>query len=302
MTKLPLIGVLALLPLASCVQRDGGTVAFGQDPGAPKFTGPGQEGTDVTPGGNILDRNPQGFPAEEDIVFTDPDNPDAGLPELSGILTNPKLNRGPWERDIRVARKNSIREGKPLLIWFTDLRRSPRCKQLEEELFSQPKFQSWAKENLIRMQVNEGEAFDDKNLSLDQAQTLRINFANYVKKLKSHYKVLGYPSLVMIDPQGRVVGHYRGYNKGQAELTWGRLRQGVVASNAATRDWYKQLESRGYREWKDQRGRKLIAKLVRYDKGTLHLVEPDGTRSSVPENTLSKEDREWIEEQKAMRR
>lgn len=301
--KARILLLLALLPLTSCVRQDGGTLAFGQDPGAPKFTGPGQEGADVTPGGNnIMDRNPVGFTAEEDIVFTDPDNPDAGLPQLSGILTDPKLRRGPWERNIRAARKMSIREGKPMLIWFTDLRTSPRCKQLNDELFNQPKFQSWANDHLIRMRVNESEEFDEDDMSLDQVQTLRVEFSKYVRRLKKHYKVLGYPSLVMVDPQGRVIGHHRGYRKGQDDFVWGRLRQWVVASDAATRAWREQLESRGYREWKDQRGRTIIAKLLRYDKGTLHLVEPDGSRSQVDEKTLSKADRKWIAEQKAQRR
>lgn len=292
---------LTLLSLVSCVRQDGVTQAFGQDPGTPTFTGP-QQGTDVVPGGNLMDRNPEGFTAEEDIVFTDPDNPDAHLPKLSEVLTDPKLRRGPWERDIRVARKESIREGKPLLIWFTDLRRSPRCKQLQEELFNKPVFQAWANDNLIRMRVNESEDLDEDHLSLDQVQTMRVEFAKYVKRLKKNYKVLGYPSLVMLDSQGRVIGHYRGYKKGQADLTWGRLRQGVVAANASNLTWRKQLTSRGYREWKDLQGRKVLAKLTRYINGTLQLVEPDGTRSEVHERTLCAADRLWIEEQKSKQR
>lgn len=293
----------ALMSLVSCVSQPGDTVAFGQNPGAPRFSGPGQEGVDVAPGGNsIMDRNPEGFTAEEDIQFTNPDDPEASLAELSGILTDPGRQRGPWERSLKLARKNSIRAGKPLLIWFTNLRSSPRCKQLDDELFSQPKFQAWADDHLIRMRVNEGEDFDQDHLSLDQVQTMRVDFAKYVKQLKSHYKVLGYPSLVVVDPQGRVVGHHRGYRKGQQDLVWGRLRQWVVASDAATKDWMRKLEARGYREWEDKRGRKLIAKILRYDKGALHLVEPDGSRSQLDERTLSEADRKWIEEQKAKHR
>ncbi len=291
----------AALLLASCVNQGSRTVAFGQDPGAPKFTGQGQPGQNVG-GRNIMDHNPEGFTPEEDIIFTDPDNPDAHIPELSGVLTDQSKRRGPWERDIRVARKKSIREGKPTLIWFTDLRRSPRCRQLEKELFAQAKFQTWASENLIRARVDESMEFDDENLSLDQEQTLRVEFAKYVRKLKNHYKVLGYPSLVMIDPQGRVVGHYRGYKSGEEDLTWGRLRQGVAASAAANKVWRQSLESRGYREWRDLQGRKLLAKLTRYIDGTLHLVEPDGTRSKVHERMLSAADRRWIEAEKAKRR
>ena len=292
-----------LLVLASCVNQELETAAFGRTPDGPNFTGPAEEGTDVTPGGNRdIMRRPAGFTPEEDIVFTDPDNPDAGLPELAGVLTDPDLQRGPWERNIRVARKTSIREGKPLLIWFTDSRRSPRCRQLNDELLTDPEFQEWARDELVRMRVDEGEELDEEGLDLDEKQSLRVEFTKYVRKLKKHYKVLGYPSLVVVDPQGRVVGHYRGYKKGQADLMWGRLRQAVVASDAATRTWLKQLESRGYREWEDRSGRTLIAKLLRYDDGKLHIVEPDGARSVIREDQLSAKDLRWIREQKAKNR
>jgi len=295
--RLLLCAVLPALGLVSCVNRSSSMAAFGQAPDGPAFTG-------ENPGGPAQDPNarPPGFTPEEDIFFTDPDNPDAALPELSGILTDPNLQRGPWERNIRVARKNSTRDGKPMLIWFTDSKRSPRCQQLAQELFDQPEFQKWAADNLIRVRVDESEEFDDDNLSLGQVQTLRVEFANYVKNLKSHYKVLGLPSLVLVDPQGRVVGHYRGYKPGQADLTWGRIKQGVVASNHGYEAWRKQLGSRGYREWRDLQGRKLMAKLLSYDQGKLYLVEPDGTQSVVEEKQLSMADRRWIEEQKAMRR
>lgn len=293
----PVLG-LALGGLVSCVSSSS-TAAFGQMPEDPTFTGQREE--DSAAPLDDAGARPDGFTPEEEIVFTDPDNPDATLPELSGLLTDPKRQRGPWERNIRVARKNSIREGKPLLIWFTNSQRSPRCRQLSEELFNQPEFQKWAGENLIRMRVDEAEDFDDPELSLGQVQTLRVEFAAYVKRLKNHYKVLGLPSLVLVDPQGRVVGHYRGYKPGQADLTWGRIKQGVVASNHGHKAWREQLQSRGYREWKDLQGRKLVARLLRYDAGTLHLVEPDGSRSVVDEKTLSMADRRWIEEQKAMR-
>ncbi|MDX1680434.1 MAG: thioredoxin family protein [Akkermansiaceae bacterium] len=298
---LPLL--LIVLPLASCANRGGETLAFGQTPNAPTFTGQQNEGTNVTPGGNAdMMMDPAGFTPPEDIVFTDPDDPDANIPELMGILTDPKLKRGPWERSIQIARKTSIREGKPLLIWFTDSNRSPRCRQLNQELFADREFQEWASENLIRMRVNESEELDDEGLSLGEKQSRRVAFAKYVKRLKKHYKVLGYPSLVMVDPQGRVVGHYRGYTSGQADLTWGKLRQGVVAANAATRAWKEQLERRGYRTWTDRKDRSLFAKLLKYDDGKLHIVEPDGSRSIIQEKQLSAEDREWIREQKAKHR
>ena len=59
------------------------------------------------------------------------------------------------------------------------------------------------------------------------------------------------------------------------------------------------MARRGYREWTDERGRKLFAKLSRYREGELILVEPDGKRILARESKLSAEDRTWILRQKA---
>ena len=107
---------------------------------------------------------PLNLTPEEDIVFTDPDNPDANLPELSTLLTAPK-RRGPWEESETIAKQRAAREGKPLLIWFTDSARSPMCKALSQELFSTPEFESWASEKLIRLRV-------DANVQVNDPESL----------------------------------------------------------------------------------------------------------------------------------
>ena len=64
-----------------------------------------------------------GATPEEDIVWTDPDDPDSEIPELDSLLAKPA--RGPWEQSEAVARRRAVREGKCMLIWFTDSQRSP---------------------------------------------------------------------------------------------------------------------------------------------------------------------------------
>ena len=266
-----------------------------------KSSGTPEAGTPVTPGGNAS-ATPQAaaFTAEEDIVFTDPDNPDSTLPELSTLLAAPK-KRGPWEDSETIARKRSAREGKPLLIWFTDSARSPMCKALSQELFSTPDFEKWAEENLVRLRVDTSPKLDDPDLSLDEKETRRADIRNYVTRLKKQYKILGQPSLVMLNPSGEVVGRYRGYKRGDAEFTWGLIKQGVAASEHAYKGWRSAMEKKGYREWQDRKGRKVFARLTGYKDGILTLIEPDGTRSRTSENKLCDQDRAWIDEQKRLR-
>lgn len=266
-----------------------------------------ESGVPVVPGGNAPIPAPAGplnLTPEEDIVFTDPDNPEANLPELSTILTAPK-SRGPWEESETIAKQRSAREGKPLLIWFTDSQTSPMCKALSQELFSTPDFERWASEKLIRLRVDsnvDGSKFvNDPDISLGEKDSRRVDARTYVAKLKKRYKVLGQPSLLLLNPSGEVIGRYRGYKRGDADYTWGLIKQGEAVSANAYKEWRAGLEKKGYREWRDRRDRKVFAKLTGYSNGTLILIEPDGTRCRTHESKLSDGDRAWLSEQKRLR-
>jgi len=98
-----------------------------------------------------------------------------------------------------------------------------------------------------------------------------------------------------------VIGRYRGYKRGEAGFFWGQLKHGVEVSAKAYQVWRAGLETKGYREWRDRKDRKVFAKLTGYANGTLTLVEPDGTCSRTQEKLLSDKDRAWINEQKKIR-
>jgi thioredoxin-related protein len=238
---------------------------------------------------------------EDDIVFTDPDNPEASLPELSTLLSATPRRRGPWEQSETIAKRLAVREGKPILIWFTDSARSPMCKALNEELLSKPDFQEWASEKIIRLKVDANIVPDDPDMPLDEKETRLVEMKRYVARMKKQYKILGAPVLVMLNPAGEKIGQYRGYKRGDADFTWGLIKQAEAATAHAMKGWRASMEQKGYREWSDLRDRKVFAKLVNYSKGSLTLVEPDGTRSRTSEDRLSEKDRAWISEQKRLR-
>ncbi len=257
-------------------------------------------GTAVVAGGNTPEKSPAlNITPEDDIVFTDPDNPEAELPELSSILTSAK--RGPWEESETIAKQRSVREGKPLLIWFTDSATSPMCKALSQELFSTNDFGNWATDKLVRLRIDAYVKVTDPDLDVGSAEDRRIGLKNYGAELRKRYKILGYPSLILVSPSGEVVGRYRGYKRGDAAYLWGQIKHGEAVSAESTKGWRAGLEKKGYREWQDRRERKIFAKLTSYSKGTLTFIEPDGTRSRTQEASLSDKDRQWISEQKKLR-
>ena len=238
---------------------------------------------------------------EEDIIFTDPDDPDASLPELSNLLASAPRSRGPWEQSENIARRIAVREGKPLLIWFTDSARSPMCKALAQELFNDPEFQQWAADKLIRLRVDSNIVVDDPDLSLADKETRLVDLKHYVARLRKQYKILGNPVLIMCNPSGEVIGRYRGYKRGQADYYWGLIKHAEAASAVANEAWRESLVQKGYREWRDRNDRTVFARLVSYSDGNLTLIEPDGTRSKTHERRLSDKDRAWIAGQKKLR-
>jgi thioredoxin-related protein len=302
----PLICVLApCLVLASCgTFGDGKKKANPRDqPGLSPSAIPAElrkkvpEGSAITPGGNV--KMTAAITPDSDIVFTDPDNPDAPLPELSTLLTSEK--KGPWEQSETLARRRASREGKPLLIWFTDSgpSGSAMSKALADELFAKPEFEQWATDKLVRLRVDANARI--KRDDLDEQTDMESRIKDYVTTMKERYKVVGQPTLVVLNPSGELVGKYVGYKRGQADFTWGQLKQAEIVASTAYQSWRKGLEKKGYREWQDTKGRKVFAKLVNYHDGELILIEPDGTRSKTKEGRLSDADRGWINQEKARR-
>ncbi len=257
-------------------------------------------GTPITPGGNAAPVLSNLTP-EEDIVYTDPDNPEASLIELADILAAPPPEAGSWESDPAAARRRSMREGKPLLIWFTHSKNSPMCKALSQELFSTREFEDWASERFVRLRVDANFSQRDPNLSFEEQAHRDTIRKHAVDDLKKRYKVLGHPFLVVLKPNGEVAGKYRGYKRGDAEFRWGQLKHAAIAASHAYGNWRAEMEEKGYREWSDREGRRIFAKLISYKDGVLILVEPDGTRARTKENVLSTADRAWIAEQKRLR-
>lgn len=292
-----LLATAALLALSACADKESPKL---KDVLPPAGVGPAIRGRDggvaITPGGNAVQA---AITPREDIVFTDPDNPDAGIPELENLMAAPK--KGPWEESETMARQIAAREGKPILVWFTDSARSPMCKALSSELFGTREFGKWSEKHLVRLRVDSNATVDDPELSLDDKITRQSNLKTYVKTLKKRYKILGSPSVLMLNPSGEVIARYRGYKRGEADYYWGLIKQGEASAANAYKSWRKDLESKGYREWEGHRGSKVFAKLANYSEGTLILIEPGGERYKTTEGKLSSKDKKWIADQKALR-
>ncbi len=230
----------------------------------------------------------------DEIVYTDPDaeDPEDIVPELRELLES-RSEDGPWGRSISRVFREARKTDKPVLIWFNDSGNPMASGAISDDLFGRQDFEEWAQDTFVRLQVDEqvGSKLDD-----DGARK-----AAFVKDLKKRYKVMGYPTLLVVTPSGEVIGRYRGYRRGQWEYKWGQLRQGAHLAGKSHAAWKQKMERKGYRTWSDPLGRKFFAKLIAYRDGELVLIEPDGTRARTQERRLSVEDQEWIAAEKRKR-
>lgn len=274
---------------------------FGKGSIPPMLRGTEPAGTPITPGGNQgsgLPRNVQVLP-EEEMVFTDPDNPDAPIANFETLPAQEDIHDG-WYESEKTARQLAVREGKPILIWFTDSSaNSPMCKAVNQELFSTGPYKTWAKDKIISLRVDSNVQIDGQSLS--DTLNRKAMIEEYVKELRQRFRILGHPSFIMLNPSGEVIGRYRGYKRGRADFFWGQLKHATNVSEKQYTNWRSEMEKKGYREWSDRRGRTLFAKLAHYADGKVTFIEPNGARSKTQESNLSNEDQEWIQQQKRLR-
>jgi thioredoxin-related protein len=107
-----------------------------------------------------------------------------------------------WLTDLPKAQAAAKAEKKLVLLDFTGSDWCGWCIKLNKEVFSQPEFAEYAKKNLVCVEVDFP---SKKKLSAEQKQ------AN--DALAKKYKIEGYPTIVVLDGDGKKVGEL-GYMKG----------------------------------------------------------------------------------------
>jgi protein disulfide-isomerase len=108
-----------------------------------------------------------------------------------------------WLTDFSAAQTKAKTENKLLLLDFTGSDWCGWCIKFKQDIFSQPEFDRFASQNLILMEVD-----FPKKKTLPAPQT-EMNQA-----LAKKFGVTGYPTIVILDPNGNVVDASAGYREG----------------------------------------------------------------------------------------
>ena len=107
-----------------------------------------------------------------------------------------------WLTDLPKAQAQAKTEKKLVMLDFTGSDWCGWCIKLNNEVFSQPEFVEYAKKNVVCVEVDFP---NKKKLSPEQK---KANDA-----LAAKYKIEGYPTIIVLDSEGKKVGEL-GYMKG----------------------------------------------------------------------------------------
>jgi thioredoxin-related protein len=105
-----------------------------------------------------------------------------------------------WRTDYKTAQVEAKTTNKLLLLNFTGSDWCGYCILLDREILSQPQFREYAKKNLILMEID----FPRRKPQTDE--TKRQN-----QELAMHYQVEGFPTVVVLNGEGKPVWRFEGY-------------------------------------------------------------------------------------------
>jgi thioredoxin-related protein len=130
-----------------------------------------------------------------------------------------EANAAEWHTDYGKALAKAKAQNKRVLLDFTGSDWCPLCIALRQQVFATAAFQAYAEKNLILVQID----YPKRKI---QPPALKIQN----EKLASSYAIddKGFPTLVVLNPAGRVLREFTGYDgEGPAQLiAWidGRLK------------------------------------------------------------------------------
>jgi protein disulfide-isomerase len=105
-----------------------------------------------------------------------------------------------WNTDFPKAQAQAKAENKMLLMEFTGSDWCPPCMMLKKEILSSPEFLTFAKTNLVLVELD---------FPRNKPQSNALTEAN--ERLQAKYNVEGYPTIIVLDSNGKVISRESGY-------------------------------------------------------------------------------------------
>lgn len=130
---------------------------------------------------------------------------------LALVFTALPVYANGWGDNYNEALATAAKENKKVLLDFTGSDWCGWCMKLKKETFDQPAFKDFADKNLVLVEVD-----------FPQGKTLPPDVKKQNDSLQEKFKVEGFPTLVLLDSQGKIIKQNSGYLPGgpKAFIDW----------------------------------------------------------------------------------
>ncbi len=123
-----------------------------------------------------------------------------------GIIASSEAAEG-WKTDYTAALAEAAKENKMVLLDFTGSDWCGWCIKLQKDTFSKPEFKKFAQESLVLVE-----------LDFPRGKTQSDELKKQNEELAEKFGVQGFPTLVLLDPQGKEATRNVGYLQGGPEV------------------------------------------------------------------------------------
>jgi protein disulfide-isomerase len=122
-----------------------------------------------------------------------------------------------WLTDLEAAKKQAAKENKAILVDFTGSDWCGFCIKLQKEVFSKDEFKKFAEKNLVLVEI------DFPRAKKQSAEEKKTN-----KALQDQYKVEGFPTILVLDSNGKKLEEFVGYGGEGAEKYIAKLQDALA--------------------------------------------------------------------------